>query len=194
MFSTADVINQKRSSIGTHGGAGTASEEVSRLLLDAASMVNQDEAIAIYLVKKASSLLQRKAELERHAAPRRYHGGLAGWQIAKIKAYIEERLPTQIALDDLAGLTQLSTSYFSAAFKVSFGLTPHAYVISRRVERAKRRIMTSNTPLSEIALDCGMSDQSHMSRLFKRVTGTTPNAWRRFTTSSDVSLALQTAV
>jgi AraC-like DNA-binding protein len=59
------------------------------------------------------------------------------------------------------------------------------------VEYAKQRMLTTNAPLCEIALDCGLADQSHLSRVFRRVTGTTPSAWRRYFSRPDRAVALQ---
>ena len=118
-------------------------------------------------------------------------GGLAPWQVKKVKQYIDERISHGIPLDELAQQVRLSTSYFSAAFKATFGVPPHNYVVSCRVEHAKQRMMTTNAPLCEIALDCGLADQSHLSRVFRRVTGTTPSAWRRYFSRPDGAVALQ---
>jgi AraC-like DNA-binding protein len=155
------------------------SSEVSSLLINAITLVESDELVAIDMIKKASILLRphlTNADGRRRPAT----GGLAPWQENRVKKYIEENLSTAISLDELAGLVRLSTSYFSAAFKVSFDMSPHNYIISRRVEHAKHRMANSSDSLSEIALDCGLADQAHLSRIFRRATGTTPSAWRRF--------------
>lgn len=118
-------------------------------------------------------------------------GGLAPWQVKKVKQYIDDRISHGIPLDELAQQVRLSTSYFSAAFKTTFGVPPHNYVVSCRVEHAKQRMLSTNAPLCEIALDCGLADQSHLSRVFRRVTGTTPSAWRRYFSRPDGAVALQ---
>ncbi len=118
-------------------------------------------------------------------------GGLAPWQVKKVKQYIDDRISHGIPLDELAQQVRLSTSYFSAAFKATFGVPPHNYVVSCRVEHAKQRMLSTNAPLCEIALDCGLADQSHLSRVFRRVTGTTPSAWRRYFSRPDGAVALQ---
>ncbi|WP_377297667.1 helix-turn-helix domain-containing protein [Rhizobium sp. SGZ-381] len=159
-----------------------SSSEVSRLLMHAITLVDSDETVAIDLMKQASTLLRPYPASE---APRKRPatGGLAPWQENRVRQYIEDNLATTISLDELARLVRLSTSYFSAAFKVSFDMSPHNYIISRRVEHAKHRMTSSRASLSEIALDCGLSDQAHLSRIFRKATGKTPSAWRRFSTS-----------
>jgi AraC-like DNA-binding protein len=106
-------------------------------------------------------------------------GGLAPWQIKRVTAHIEANLSEKLSLDGLAALTRLSTSYFAAAFRRSFGTSPYAYIIARRVELAKQQMAEGKLPLCEIALECGLADQSHLSRVFRRVTGTTPTAYRQ---------------
>ncbi|WP_416067224.1 helix-turn-helix domain-containing protein [Rhizobium sp. ZK1] len=161
--------------------------EVSRLVMNAITLVESDESVAIDLIKRASILLRPHAANE-EGRRRPATGGLAPWQENRVKKYIEENLSTAISLDELAGLVRLSTSYFSAAFKVSFDMSPHNYIISRRVEHAKHRMANSSDSLSEIALDCGLSDQAHLSRIFRKATGTTPSAWRRFSISQEVAI------
>ncbi|WP_367571972.1 helix-turn-helix transcriptional regulator [Pseudorhizobium pelagicum] len=78
-----------------------------------------------------------------------------------------------------AGSNDTPQQQLSAAFRVSFGTSPHDYICRRRIDQAKHLMITTETPLSEIALDCGFADQSHLSRVFRRLTGHTPAAWRR---------------
>jgi AraC-like DNA-binding protein len=53
------------------------------------------------------------------------------------------------------------------------------HIVRLRLERAKQLMLTTRDPLSDIALRCGLADQAHLSKLFRRWTGETPNAWRR---------------
>ena len=106
-------------------------------------------------------------------------GGLSPWQIRKVASYIEAHLDRSIKNDELAGIARLNTSHFGRAFRNSFGEPPHEYVIRRRVERAQGLMLSTAAPLSEIALDCGLADQSHLTRLFRRIVGQSPRAWRR---------------
>src|SRR5215510_10333934 len=80
---------------------------------------------------------------------------------------------------DLAPLARLSAGHFSRSFTRSFGIAPFAYVAGRRLARAQELMLTTDEPLSQIALACGLCDQSHLTRLFRRHVGTSPNAWRR---------------
>ena len=82
-------------------------------------------------------------------------------------------------LGDLAALVRLSRFHFSRAFKDTFGDTPHRYVLRRRIEHAQGLMLTTKTTLAEIALECGLVDQAHLGRSFRRIVGETPAAWRR---------------
>lgn len=106
-------------------------------------------------------------------------GGLSPWQIRKVTNHVETHLDRPIRNEDLARIVHLNASHFGRAFRNSFGEPPHEYVIRRRVERAQGLMLSTDAALSEIALDCGLADQSHLTRLFRRVVGESPRAWRR---------------
>ncbi len=106
-------------------------------------------------------------------------GGLAGWKVRRLKAYIQEHLARPISVADLSRVAGLSTTHFSRAFGRSFGEAPHVYVVGRRLDRARHLMLTTDMALSELAIACGFSDQAHFSKLFRRHTGRTPAAWRR---------------
>lgn len=152
--------------------------QVTNLLIHAMALIERDEQSAVAFVRKASAIAERQGA-DPIPLPQQNRGGLAPWQADRVKRHIDSGLANRIGLVDLARLTRLSTSYFAAAFRVSFGTSPHDYICRRRVERAKELMTATESPLCEIALDCGFADQSHLSRVFRRVTGHTPAAWRR---------------
>ena len=149
---------------------------VDRLLLDARDAMTSDVGTALRCIQRAASLLEAPVQPPIMPPAR---GGLARWQIDRIKRHIDDHIEHPIHVAELAGLAKLSSGYFSNAFKTSLGETPHAYVISRRLAQAKHLMRSSDKPLCEIAMDCGFSDQAHMCRQFRKGTGTSPNAWRR---------------
>ena len=106
-------------------------------------------------------------------------GGLAAWQIRRIAAYVDANLADTIAIADLAGIARLSNGHFCRAFKTSLGETAHTYVTRRRVEHAQMLMLTTSNSLSDIACACGMTDQAHLTRLFRRFVDETPLVWRR---------------
>ena len=109
----------------------------------------------------------------------RQSGGLVAWQIACLRAYIDSNLDRTIHIRNLSAVARRSPAHFSRTFKLTFGESPHAYVVSRRLERACHLMMTSAASLSAIALSVGFADQAHLCRLFRRAFGQSPASWRR---------------
>jgi AraC family transcriptional regulator len=106
-------------------------------------------------------------------------GRLTPRLVRKVSHFIDANLDTVIHVKDLAALAKLSRYHFSRAFRQSFDETPHAYIMRRRIERAQGIMLTSVVPLGQIALECGLADQSHLTRLFRRLVGESPGIWRR---------------
>jgi AraC family transcriptional regulator len=106
-------------------------------------------------------------------------GGLAPWQERRAKEFIAANLSKSISLQDIADECGLSLAHFSRAFKNSVGMTPHNWLQTHRIALAKDVLLTSQHDLAAIALDCGFADQSHFTRIFSRVSGEGPGAWRR---------------
>lgn len=125
------------------------------------------------------------------ASPQR--GGLAAWQLRQVKIHIEENLADRLHVETLASLARLSTSHFCRAFKNSTGETAHTYIMRRRLERAQALMLGTAESLCQIAAACGLADQAHLTRLFRRYTGQTPFNWRRTFRTLDPALALPAA-
>ena len=126
----------------------------------------------------ASTILQ--SEIERYSgAKRSRRGGLAGWQIARVRTFIDKNLHRTIHTQDLSAVARRTPSHFSRSFKLTFGEPPHAYVVKRRLEKACHLMITGSASLSEIALSVGFSDQAHLCRLFRQAFGQSPASWRR---------------
>lgn len=114
--------------------------------------------------------------------------GLSEWQRKKIIRYVDGNVDSKLRVCDLSEQVRLSVSRFSKGFNVTFGRPPYDYVLSRRIEAAKYLIASTDEPLSQIAHACGLSDQAHLSKVFKRLVGTTPLKWRK---SASVALSTQ---
>jgi AraC-like DNA-binding protein len=138
---------------------------------------NNREAAKASLVT-ASFILQLEIERSSGANGSR-SGALAGWQITRVRTFIEQNLHGNINVRVLSTVARLSPAYFSRSFKQAFGDPPHAYVVKRRLERACHLMMTTSGFLTEIALSVGFSDHSHFCRIFQRAFGQSPSIWRR---------------
>jgi AraC family transcriptional regulator len=116
-------------------------------------------------------------ERTRPSAPGR--GGLAPWQLRRICDRLQADLSSDPGLPDLATLIGLSTEHFCRAFKASTGLPPHAWLVARRVERARELLEGTNLPVEEIAAQVGYAEPSHLARMFRRAHGMSPTQYRR---------------
>jgi AraC-like DNA-binding protein len=105
--------------------------------------------------------------------------GLAPWQERRAREMIAANLAKEVSLAEIAAVCNLSQTYFSKAFKVSTGMTPNAWLQACRTDKARELLSRTATSFSDIALQCGFADQSHLIRAFKRATGMTPGVWRR---------------
>ena len=106
-------------------------------------------------------------------------GGLAPWQKRNVERYLKENLDRPMHVGELAKLVSLSANHFSRAFKETFGLTLHGRIVQLGVELAQRLMLSTEDPLSRIAVACGLADQSHLTRHFRRGVDETPGAWSR---------------
>jgi AraC-like DNA-binding protein len=95
----------------------------------------------------------------------------------RAREYLHDRISEDVSLDDLGTETGLTKFHLLRAFRNRFGLPPHAYQLQQRVLRAKR-LLKSFSP-SYVALECGFSDQSHFTRVFRAHTGTTPRRYAK---------------
>jgi AraC family transcriptional regulator len=154
-------------------------------LLDAAiGELGRKENPAKHKVLQAACLLREQIDSKAAVGTSAERGRLLAWQTRKVRAYIDDHLSGPIAVDDLAVLIQRSPSHFSRAFKLTFGISPHAFVVQRRLALAARYMLETDTSLTDIAMLCGFADQAHFCRLFRKSTGETPAAWRRARSSN----------
>lgn len=109
----------------------------------------------------------------------RRRGGLSAAALHRVQLFVEAHLARKIRVGELAQRSGLSVFYFTRAFRQSMGMTPHAYVQQRRVERARELLSRTSRALGDIALEVGFSSQSHFTTVFRRLTGLTPAVIRR---------------
>ena len=104
---------------------------------------------------------------------------LKSWQISTAKQLMLGRLDTGISVTELAEACALSRSHFTRMFKESTRMPPQRWLREQRVMKSRELLKTSTMLLTEIALECGFSDQSHFCRTFVKTVGMTPTAWQR---------------
>jgi AraC-like DNA-binding protein len=105
--------------------------------------------------------------------------GLAPWQLRRANAFIEAHLDKDPSISDIAKECGLSASHFARAFRQACGMPPHRWLLKRRIERAKELLLDGDLEIAQIALACGFTDQSHLTRAFSRSEGYSPGKWRR---------------
>jgi len=98
--------------------------------------------------------------------------------IARAKQLLEDRYADDVRLEQLEQEIGLSRFYLVRRFRAEVGMPPHAYQLAVRLDHA-RVMVASGVPLSEVASRCGFTDQSHLTRHFRRATGVSPGAYAR---------------
>ena len=166
-----------------------ASDMVSKLLVAATTTLDTDRDAAKACIQRAAELLRNSCsrgsnDAQGSSAAR---GGLAPWQKRRLTAYVAANIGSCIRAADLAHVVGLSTGHFFRAFRESFGEPPLVYVTRQRIRRCQELLLSSHASLSVIALDCGMCDQPHLTRVFRRIVGVNPGAWRRQVTQHAAS-------
>jgi AraC family transcriptional regulator len=124
----------------------------------------------------ATTLLSKHSD----TAPRNsvYRGGLSPPALRLVKTFVNENLTRNLSLADIAAQAQIRPSHFARAFKESTGLSPHQYILRRRIDRAIEMLENERSTLAGIAYDLGFSSQAHFATVFRKFTGTQPGNYR----------------
>ena len=140
-------------------------EHVTTLFVDHVA-----QALSVHMAQKYGGV-QGSARVPR--------GGLAPWQQRRAMEMLEADLAGDLSLIDLAAECRVSVRHFSRAFRISFGMPAHKYLLKRRVELARQLLLVPSLSLHDVALACGFADQSHFTRVFGLFMGLSPGGWRR---------------
>jgi AraC family transcriptional regulator len=132
------------------------------------------ESIATAL---SAYVAQRYAAHDRGLEP--YRGGLSRSKLKSVQEYIDAHLGDRLELEIIAKVAGINLYHFAKAFKQSTGETPHQYVLRRRIEQAKQLLRNSRSSVLEASARSGFVDQSHFSKVFRRVVGIAPSEFRR---------------
>jgi AraC-like DNA-binding protein len=104
---------------------------------------------------------------------------LPKWRLKRVVEHVEAHLGRRVTLADMAAVAGLTRIYFAAQFRRTTGMSPHGYLLRRRVERAQELMRDPGQPLAQIALSVGFGTQPHFTTVFKRLVGQTPYRWRQ---------------
>lgn len=138
---------------------------------------NPDSLHDLYGDSLICAIVVALMQVERHFSGSK--GKLAPHHLRRAIEYIEDNCARSIRLEELAGLSGLSPAYFCHAFKMTTGVPPHRWQMRARVNRAKHMLENTNLTLSATAAAAGFSDQAHLTRVFRRFSGVTPQVWRK---------------
>ena len=154
---------------------------IARLLDEANAALERDRQTARDYIARAAAFVSAERSRDGSTYTK---GALAAWQVKRLTAFIDANLGRPITTQDLTDIVQMSTGHFFRSFKRSFGEAPFAFIARRRMLRAQELMLTTSEPLCQIALACGLCDQSHFTRVFRRIVGESPNGWRRRVTAA----------
>lgn len=146
--------------------AGLLANQPTSLLLDSWALILSD-----LLVRRFSVHSERYAWAPKGKIPAR--------GIALVVDYVETHIDRDLDLAELAGVAAMSVYHFARRFKETVGLSPHAYVLSRRVNRARALLDHPHDSLAHVAVACGFSSQAHLTTAFRSRLGVTPGQYRR---------------
>jgi AraC family transcriptional regulator len=126
-------------------------------------------ALGTYLVRRYSV---------RNCAKADYHGSMPTTRLNRTLEYINQNLARDIRLWELAQIAGMSPNYFCELFKLSTGLPPYQYILRCRIERAKQYLRDPKITLACAGAAAGFADQSHFTKVFRRIVGVTPMRFR----------------
>ena len=155
------------------GGLWQTALKLKGLIGLEAGVAGYAEALGVVLAHELAHLDKAPARSSQAS------GGLAGWQQKRVRDFIEENLAKDLSIAEMAELVRLSPFHFARAFKRSFGLAPHQYHASRRIEHAKLLLADPDKPVTRAAFEVGFGNTGSFSASFHRLTGETPSAYRR---------------
>jgi AraC family transcriptional regulator len=125
-------------------------------------------AMAVYLARRYGAIRARLTA----------RGGLPAYRLRRVRDYVASNLAKDLSLADLAALSGTSPHYFAELFRQSTGMSPHRFVLVRRIDRAKELLRNQALSVLDVALQTGFTSQSHFTKVFRRLAGPTPSRYR----------------
>ena len=134
----------------------------------------------LYCESLAMAVLARAMEFkDGELVPVGNRTGLLPWRLRRTIEYMDDNLGEPITLNDIAEHAGLSRMHFAAQFKRATGLSPHAFLMVKRLEMAKAMLLDEELPIVQIAFSVGFRSQAHFTNVFRKAAGATPARWRR---------------
>ena len=109
-----------------------------------------------------------------HSSP-----SLQPWRLKLAYAYVEAHLSEPVPLAELSRAAGFTDMHFARLFRASTGVSPHNYVLRRRIDAAQAALMNADHAMLDVALMVGFRTQAHFSAVFKKLTGLPPRRWRQ---------------
>jgi AraC-like DNA-binding protein len=152
--------------------------ELALGIVETHSLPNISDYTKRWMVTMFCIQLAETASTSPRPAPRRGMG-FEDWQLYKLETALQYLGSCEMSLERFADLCGLSVCHFARLFKLSYGIPFHQYVVQLKLVRACALLTETQVAVSQIALECGFSDQSSFTRRFSAKTGTSPAAWRK---------------
>ncbi|MFL9890869.1 AraC family transcriptional regulator [Paraburkholderia sp. RL17-381-BIF-C] len=129
------------------------------------------------VLRKESAAIAFFSEVQNKLNPAVLPDRDATRQLTRAAEFIAENCTRSLKLEDICDAVGLSASHLIRAFKQRYGMTPHAYLINRRIQYSRAQLRRGRV-IAEVALDAGFADQAHLQRIFKRLVAATPGQYR----------------
>jgi AraC family transcriptional regulator len=126
-----------------------------------------------------SEILVRHFSSHDDTYPRTSFGKIPALGVARVVDYIEASIDRDLDLASLAGVASMSVYHFARRFRETIGMSPHAYVLCRRIRRAQEMLARDRSNIRQVSAGCGFSSQAHLTAAFHRNLGVTPGEYRR---------------
>jgi len=152
---------------------------VTGKVLTETDMARLNRGVAAVLGKGLFSFDETVAHISTALERKHRLSGEAQRQVRKAMAFIHEHYADSISRRDIAQHVSIAEDHLTFCFRQELGTTPIEYLQRYRVNQAKRLLKDSERSITEIALDVGFSDSGYFSRIFRRITGMSPEAFRR---------------
>ena len=123
--------------------------------------------------------IERNGDYETHLPTHSLHDEKRVVKLKCVLKYIRDNFATDITLDDMAAVADFSCKYFCQFFKTMTGTTPINYLMAYRIERAARKLLSTDSSITQIAYDCGFNDLSYFIKTFKSFKGISPKEYRK---------------